>query len=76
MLISIGVKKLDSSEDAKEGIQKLISNFKESKCRKHKPYKLILIDDQEEAEEIARQVRNLQKKKKVSENIKIALLLD
>jgi hypothetical protein len=40
-LKSIGVKKWDQSEDTKECIQKLISNFKESKCRKHKPYQMI-----------------------------------
>ena len=31
----IGVKRWDSSEKPNEAIQKLISNFKESKCRKH-----------------------------------------
>jgi hypothetical protein len=31
----IGVKRWDSCEEPNEAIQKLITNFKESKCRKH-----------------------------------------
>jgi hypothetical protein len=44
MLKSIGVKKWDVGENGKDAIQKLLSNFKGQKCRKHKPYKIVIIE--------------------------------